>query len=67
MKNLKGDLVSYRVFDGTDNTADVYVKEWREDKTVSVRSYRRAVRADGVPVYVTVIIVRRKLKKVKQQ
>lgn len=57
----KGEQVAVGVFQDYDSRLVLFAEEWRADKTVTVRKYRRTVRADGVIEYLTVVVVRRKV------
>lgn len=43
-----------------ENGAVKFLSEWRADKTVVARAFKRSVRAGGTTCHVTMIVVRRK-------
>ena len=56
----KGVLIDTLVTEPHDVRMRQVTNHWRQDPNVTVRTFTRAVKADGEAIYVTALIVRRK-------
>ena len=57
----KGELVAHAAFMESSYEATCFLRDWRADASVTVRTFRRVVRADRLAIGMIVFVVRRKV------